>query len=63
MRMETNLEALCADVVDVVDRTMQPEYVTLWLQDGASTHRRIHEQDDRPKMAQQAPHTSGQSLP
>lgn len=35
MRMETNLAVLCDDFVEVVERTMQPERVSLWLRNDA----------------------------
>ena len=37
LRDETNLDALNAELVGVIDETMQPEHVALWLRpDGSS---------------------------
>lgn len=48
MRMETNLGVLCDDFVEVVESTMQPEHVTLWLRGGARLSERSTEQPRRP---------------
>ena len=38
-RNETDLEALTAQVVNIVQTTMQPEQVSLWLTDAKSAKR------------------------
>jgi len=38
-RAETDLEALTAQVVNIVQTTMQPEQVSLWLTDAKSAKR------------------------
>lgn len=57
MRMETNLGVLCDDFVEVVERTMQPEHVTLWLWGGARLSERSTEQLRRPNSPQLVEHT------
>lgn len=42
LRMKTDLDALCEQLIDVVDQTMQPEHVHLWLRD---TNRPRNERD------------------
>lgn len=39
MRMETDLAALCEQLIEVVELTMQPERVQLWLRDTNHSHR------------------------
>jgi len=34
LRSETDLESMSADLLEVVDDTVQPEHVTVWLRSG-----------------------------
>jgi hypothetical protein len=40
LREETNLDALCGDLVGVASRTVQPEHVSLWLRPDAEPEAR-----------------------
>lgn len=54
MRMETNLRVLCDDFVGVVERTMQPERISLWLRDDAVVAARSTERMPRSNSLEQA---------
>jgi hypothetical protein len=51
-RDETNLDALTNEMLRVVDTTMQPEFVGLWLRDTQShrTQERPHEESPQPQL-------------
>jgi SPX domain protein involved in polyphosphate accumulation len=40
LRDQTDLEKLCEDIVEVVDETMQPSHMSLWLRFPASSPKR-----------------------
>jgi hypothetical protein len=45
LREETNLDNLNAELITVVEETMQPEHISLWLRpDAAAENRRQHSQ-------------------
>ncbi|HEX8998148.1 MAG TPA: hypothetical protein VF812_19145 [Ktedonobacterales bacterium] len=52
LRTETDLPVLCDQLIDVVEQTMQPEHVHLWLRD---TSRALDLPTERQERIQQAP--------
>jgi hypothetical protein len=47
LRDQTDLEKLCEDLGEVVDETMQPSHISLWLRFPSTTTKEQSQQDQQ----------------